>query len=89
MPKLAVDFFLLISPNALFDYCHCSRLAGALSLQSVIPPVKPSDEAGQQWGNLTDQKTQEGEEGGLGGAPRGHLPSPPPAWLLLLGVRRL
>lgn len=24
MPKLAVDFFLLISPNALFDYCHCS-----------------------------------------------------------------
>ena len=24
MPKLAVDFSLLISPNALFNYCHCS-----------------------------------------------------------------
>lgn len=24
MPKLAVNFSLLISPNALLDYCHCS-----------------------------------------------------------------
>ncbi|KAJ7316244.1 hypothetical protein JRQ81_002406 [Phrynocephalus forsythii] len=39
MPKLAVDFFLLISPNALFDYCHCCPTKPR-PLQTVIPQPK-------------------------------------------------